>query len=97
MFCLRQYVCDFSVTITLNFKFNSGKGISAFVVFYTKKNDVFAAALLALFCKTNDFSLFFFRKTLLFWLAICYNLLEITFSRQSYVTIAVRAIGNDFG
>ena len=95
MFGLRQYVCDFSVTITLNFKFNSGKGISAFVVFYTKKNDVFAAALFALFGKTNDFYLFF-RKTLLFWRAICYNLLEITFSRQSYVTIAVRAIGNDF-
>ena len=96
MFCLRQYVCVFSVTITLNFKFNSGKGISSFVVFYTKKNDVFAAALFALFGKTNDFYLFF-RKTLLFWRAICYNLLEITFSRQSYVTIAVRAIGNDFG
>ena len=96
MFCLRQYVCDFPVTITLNFKFNSGKGISAFVVFLYKKNDVFAAALFALFFKTNDFYLFF-RKTLLFWRAICYNLLEITFSRQSYVTIAVRAIGNDFG
>ena len=96
MFCLRQYVCNFSATITLNFKFNSGKGISAFVVFLYKKNDVFAAALFALFCKTNDFYLFF-RKTLLFCLGICYNLLEITFSRQSYVTIAVRAIGNDFG
>ena len=96
MFCLRQYVCDFSVTITLNFKFNSGKGVSAFVVFYTKRTTFLPPLFFALFGKTNDFYLFF-RKTLLFWRAICYNLLEITFSRQSYVTIAVRAIGNDFG